>query len=255
MEMTQHAAGRFCFPELTTSDIAGAKRFYAELLGWTTFDVPSAQGSYALARVDGRDVAGIHLSTRGEARWLQYVSVDSTDRAAARAAELGGIVRVAPFDVPGVGRMAMIEDPARAAFALWEPRGMIGSQLEDVPGAPCWYELLTHDLARASRFYSRLFGWTIVEKDLPTVGAYSVARLDDKSVAGLMSIREEWGEVAPVWNVYFAVADCDEAARKVEQLGGCVIVAPRTVPGSGRFAPFTDPAGAGFDVFEPLPRP
>jgi predicted enzyme related to lactoylglutathione lyase len=127
---------------------------------------------------------------------------------------------------------------------------MIGAQLEDAPGAPCWYELLTHDLERATRFYSELFGWTVTEKDLPTVGPYSVARLADTSVAGLMTIRKEWGEVAPVWNVYFGVRSCDEAAKATRELGGCVIVEPRTVPGSGRFALFADPADAGFDVFE-----
>lgn len=250
MEISSHAPGRFCFPELSTNDVAGAKAFYGQLLGWTTFDVPSAQGSYALARVGGRDVAGIHLSTRGEPRWLPYVSVLSAEVTAARAAELGGTVRVPPFDVPGVGRMAMIEDPARAEVALWEPRGMIGSQLEDVPGAPCWYELLTHDLARATRFYSDLFGWTITEKDIPTVGPYSVARMDDRSVAGLMTIRKEWGEVAPVWNVYFCVEDCAATARRARELGGCVVVEPRRVPGTGVFALLTDPRGAGFDVFE-----
>jgi len=177
MEITAHAPGTFCFPELKTRDIAGSQRFYGQLLGWTTFDVPSAEGSYSLARVDGHDVAGMHLSSRGEPAWLCYVAVESADRTAGRAAELGGTVHVAPFDVHGVGRMAMIEDPAQATFAVWEARGMVGARLADQPGAPCWYELVTHELPLASRFYVGLFEWTTVEKTIGGVGPYTVARV------------------------------------------------------------------------------
>ena len=118
MQVTAHPPGTFCFPELNTRDLPGAKGFYSALLGWTVFDVPSAEGSYSLARVGGHDVAGIHLSVRGEPSWLCYVAVESADQSAARAAEPGGTVRVPPFEVHGVGRMVLIEDPAQAMFAV-----------------------------------------------------------------------------------------------------------------------------------------
>lgn len=250
MEIRSHAPGTFCFPELNTSDMDGAKRFYGELLGWTAFDVPSAAGGYSLMQVDGKDVAGLHRSGRGEPSWLCYVAVDSTDRVAARAVELGGTQVVAPFDVPGVGRMAMIEDPARATFALWEARGMIGARLGDQCGAPCWYELLTHDLAAAGRFYSGLFGWSALEKTIETVGPYTTLGNGDQSAAGMMSIRKEWGEVAPRWQVYFAVDDCELAARQSAALKGRVIAGPIDVPGVGQFAVLADPSDAVFVVFE-----
>src|SRR5262245_19355930 len=200
MEIKSYPVGTFCFPELNTRDVEAAKRFYGAVLGWTAFDVPSAQGSYTLARVNGKDVAGIHLSSRDRPSWLHYVAVESADRFAARAAELGGTVEVAPFDVPGVGRMAMIRDPAEACFALWQATGMIGARLADEPGAPAWYELVTHDIERATRYYEALFGWTAPEKNIAEVGPYSVARIGERQVGGLMSIRKEWGEgVAAQW--------------------------------------------------------
>ncbi len=250
MEITSHVPGTFCFPELNTSDMDGAKRFYSELLGWTVFEIPSSEGSYALARVDGRDVAGIHRSSRGEPSWLCYVAVDSSDRVSARATELGGTHLVAPFDVPGVGRMAMIQDPAEAVFGLWEARGMIGARLADQPGAPCWYELVTHDLPLASRFYTGLFAWKMAEKTIPTVGPYTVARIGEPPVAGLMSIRKEWGEWAARWQVYFSVGDCACSVKDAVSLGGRVITGPNLVPETGTFAVLADPLEAVFVAFE-----
>jgi predicted enzyme related to lactoylglutathione lyase len=255
MELTSHAAGTFCFPELNTRDMEGSKRFYGPLLGWTCFDVPSAAGTYSLLRVDGKDVAGLHLSERGPASWVCYVAVDSADRVAGRAAELGGKVLAPPFDVPGIGRMAFLEDPAQARFALWEARGMIGSSLEDQPGAPCWYELITHDLPRAARFYAELFGWSPVDRAVEGFGPYTVARLGQQSVAGLMSIPTEWGAVSPRWQVYFSVADCDRATREAAGLKGRVVTGPTELPEIGRFAILADTSDAPFGVFQAPTRP
>jgi uncharacterized protein len=251
VDVASHSPGTFCFPELNTSDVAKAKAFYSGVLGWSTYDVPSAGGSYALARAQGKDVAGLHLSSRDRARWLHYVSVASTDRAASDAAELGATVEAAPFDVPGVGRMAMLRDPAGARFALWQAAGMIGARLADEPGAPAWYELVTHDLGRATRFYERLFGWSAPERTVPEVGPYTVASLGDRQVAGLMRIREEWGDVDPQWQVYFAVADCAGAVARARELGACIYAGPSDVRGFGRFAVLADSDGAGFGMVQP----
>jgi predicted enzyme related to lactoylglutathione lyase len=205
--------------------------------------------------VDGKDVAGLHRSDRGEPSWVCYAAVDSADRVAARATERGGKVLAPPFDVSGVGRMAFLEDPAQARFALWEARGMIGTTLEDHPGAPCWYELITHDLPRATRFYTDLFGWTAIDRSVEGVGSYTVARIGQQSVAGLMSIRKEWGAVSPRWQVYFAVEDCDRAAREAAALKGRVIAGPKDVPEIGRFAVLADTSGAVFAVFQAPHRP
>jgi uncharacterized protein len=44
--------------------------------------------------------------------------VSDTDQTAARAAELGGMVSVEPFDLPNVGRLAVLNDPEHAAFSI-----------------------------------------------------------------------------------------------------------------------------------------
>ena len=61
--------------------------------------------------------------------WLSYVSVESADQAAARAAELGGTVLAPAFDVMEAGRMAVIQDPTGGVLAA-------GSSAEAEPRLP-----------------------------------------------------------------------------------------------------------------------
>jgi hypothetical protein len=44
--------------------------------------------------------------------------------------------------------------------------------------------------------------------------------------------------------VYVTVNDVDEVARKVEELGGRLLVQPREIPKVGRFCVLQDPQGA-----------
>ncbi len=53
--------------------------------------------------------------------WLAYFAVEDTDATVARAEELGGAVAAPAFDVPGVGRMAVLTDPQGAVFAVIQP--------------------------------------------------------------------------------------------------------------------------------------
>ena len=90
---------------------------YADLFGWDYDDQPiPAGGTYSIARVDGRAVAGLsEVQAEGQPpAWTAYVTVDDADATAAKAAELGGTLLAEPFDVMDAGRMAVIADPAGA---------------------------------------------------------------------------------------------------------------------------------------------
>ncbi len=54
--------------------------------------------------------------------WMGYVQVAEVDASAAQAGALGGSVSMAPHDLPGVGRFAVIADPQGAMFAPVGPR-------------------------------------------------------------------------------------------------------------------------------------
>ena len=91
--------------------------------------------------------------------WLSYVSVASADESAGKAKELGATLMKEPFDVFTVGRMAVVQDPTGAVFALWQPGTHKGASLVNVPNSLCWNELATPDTEKAGDFYTGLFGW------------------------------------------------------------------------------------------------
>lgn len=249
---TQHAIGTFCWPELATSDQAGAKAFYAALFGWTPSDSPMGDGNvYTVFKKGDRDAAALYQMRKEQAgtppHWGAYVAVDNADDAAALATRLGGKVAMAPFDVMENGRMAVIQDPQGAMVALWQAKEHAGAGVLDEPGALCWTELMTTDTAAAARFYTGLFGWT-AESTPMGAAAYTVFKRGDKSAAGMMAISPEMGPMPPNWLGYFAVQDCDQSVARAIMLGGQVAVSPTDVPTVGRFAVLHDPQGATFAI-------
>ncbi|MGW2517259.1 VOC family protein [Streptomyces sp. NPDC001617] len=117
-----------------------------------------------------------------------------------------------------------------------------------VVGGPCWTELGTDDLEGAKGFYAELFGWRAETDPRQEAGGYAVAHLGDAAVAALTPLYQETQPVA--WNVSFAVADADAAAREVTAAGGTVLLGPMDVFDVGRFAVAVDPTGAVFQIWQ-----
>jgi predicted enzyme related to lactoylglutathione lyase len=55
------------------------------------------------------------------AQWLPYVVVEDVEATVAKAVKLGGKVCKAGFDIPEVGRIAVLSDPEGAVFGLIKP--------------------------------------------------------------------------------------------------------------------------------------
>jgi predicted enzyme related to lactoylglutathione lyase len=127
---------------LNTRDLDGAGTFYGPVFGWELFDaggpgpmwVLPAYGDFLERRTPGmrENMANMGAPARFEEvvagvapiaddqpdtppHWGVTFAVDDADAIAARAAELGGEVVVAPFEAPWV-RMTVITDPQGATF-------------------------------------------------------------------------------------------------------------------------------------------
>jgi predicted enzyme related to lactoylglutathione lyase len=257
-EFKQHAAGTFCYCELASADPQVSGKFYMDLFGWGRNDQDLGEfGIYTQFQLDGKTVASQFQLPQEQqqnnvpSNWGQYVAVADADAAAAAAQELGGQLVMGPMDVFDHGRMAVLADPCGAVFSVWQAKENIGIVLRDDPNTMCWNELLTTDSSRATAFYGTLFGWEPKSMEMGELGVYTSLMLgDDQPAAGMMPIRPDMGPIPSHWMVYFGVADLAAAYAAVALAGGCGMVAPTEIPGSGRFAVVSDPVGARFGLYQ-----
>ena len=127
--MSSH--GHFLWNELNTHHVDRAKAFYEATIGWTFVPMPMGEGmTYWLAKVGETSVAGFFEMSGPyfegvPDHWLPYLGVDDVDARIAKLPEAGGTVLRAPWDIPGVGRIAIVKD-ATGAVAGWmtPPPGM-----------------------------------------------------------------------------------------------------------------------------------
>jgi predicted enzyme related to lactoylglutathione lyase len=110
-------------------------------------------------------------------------------------------------------------------------------------GAFSWFELMTSDIAAATNFYTKLFGWTTENMSMEG-GTYTVVKVADKGVGGIMNMPPTAQGMPPMWGVYVTVNDVDATAKKAQDLGGKVIMPPKDIPDVGRFCVIQDPQGA-----------
>jgi uncharacterized protein len=260
-ETPQYAPGTFCWVELGTTDSEAAKKFYTELFGWGIEDHPMGPaGVYTILKQDGKDVGGAYklepemMNNGVPPHWLSYVSVASADESAAKAKSLGATLMKEPFDVFTLGRMAVVQDPTGAVFAIWQAGTQAGSGVVNVPNSFCWNELATPDPDKAGDFYSGLFGWGKNSQDMGGM-TYTSFINGDRPAGGMYKPTPEMGEMPPNWLVYFAVADADATATKAGELGATLLVPPSDIPGIGRFSVIQDPQGAVFGIIKLLNPP
>ena len=257
-DVSSHSPGAFSWVELATTDPKAAVSFYRSLFGWDVVEHDMGpEGVYTIFTVRDRDVAAAAGQQAQERQmgvpphWNLYVTVTDADAATTKAAGLGGTVIVPPFDVMNHGRMAVIQDPSGAMFSLWQPKEHIGVKINNEPGALCWSELTTRDANAASAFYTDMFGWRGKHSNVGTPTEYHEFSVGAQPSIGMMPMPQEMPPTVPsYWMPYFQVADLDATVSKATSEGGKLMIGPAPIPGTGRFAIFTDPQGAMFAGFQ-----
>ena len=251
-ERTQHAPGTFCWADLSTTDPEAAKAFYSGLFGWEAEDMPVGDGTvYSMMRLEGRNVAAIAPQPPQQRDagvppvWNSYVSVESADATAERAAELGATVHAPAFDVREAGRMAVIQDPQGAFFLAWEPRRHIGAGLVNAPGALVWNELASPDLEASTSFYRELFGWAIAP--FSSEGEPYLGIKNGEANNGGMREPNPPG-TPPHWLAYFGTEDVEAGLARVQELGGTTLAGPIDIK-IAKIGIVQDPQGAVFALY------
>lgn len=116
------------------------------------------------------------------------------------------------------------------------------------------FEIPADDIEKLRRFYSRLFGWKIEKMPGPTeYWGIQTVPVDEKGTpirAGVNGgmMKKQNPEHKPV--NYIAVESIDEYVKKIDALGGKVLVPKMEVPGMGWWAMALDPEGNQFGIFQ-----
>lgn len=115
------AEQRVGWNELSTSDPAAARRFYAEQFGWGMDDFMDmgAMGEYRFIDHDGTRLGALCGTMPGvQPKWRFYVRVPSIAKAKQTVEDHGGTVAMGPHEVPTGDWILIGFDPQGAEFAL-----------------------------------------------------------------------------------------------------------------------------------------
>lgn len=258
-ERTTYPPGVPCWVETLQREPRAAQDFYSSLFGWEI--ACDDGGDYAVARLRGRDVAGIGAlpddSDGLAVSWLTHVRVDSADDAARAAAAAGGTIVREAFDVEPAGRLAVLADPGGATFCAWEAGIREGAELINEHGAWAMSALQSSDQPAALAFYGALFGWepeAFGPMTLFRLPGYVGGTEEQPVPRDVVAVLMPADRAPSRWGVDFWVADADATAAQAEALGGTAVVAPHDTPGF-RNAILADPEGATFSVDQLVPAP
>ncbi|MES4886874.1 VOC family protein [Streptomyces sp. NPDC096012] len=114
--------------ELHVGDPQAAIGFYRGLFGWRAEELRAPGMTYQVLSIGEGDqqegafggVAPLQ-GGREDARWVPYFAVADADAVAVAVADNGGTVLMPAANVPDVGRIAWLADPAGAVFAVLRP--------------------------------------------------------------------------------------------------------------------------------------
>ncbi|KUN89435.1 hydrolase [Streptomyces bungoensis] len=250
--MAVQPEGTPCWADAMFGDVEAAKTFYGDVLGWTFGDSSPEYGNYTQAYADGRAVAAVVPPMPGEtgqSQWCLYFATPDAAATARRIRDNGGEVLMEPMRVGDLGTLCLAREPSGAVFGLWQAGTHEGFEATAVPGAYCWAEVFTREPEKADTFLTAVFPYRAKEIEDDAVD-FRMFDVGEKTVLGRMRMTDDFPPEVPSYiNVYFTVADCDEAVARATGLGGVLRFGPMSSP-FGRFAALSDPQGAQFSVID-----
>ncbi len=252
------ALGSHVWYELMTPDPEGAKAFYEAVVpGWAIGERMGDMDYRMIGRSDGGNAGGV-LRLTDEMRqhgarpiWLGYIGADDVDSTVARVEAKSGKVLMPAWDIPEVGRIAMVADPQGSPFYVMKPIPPAGDEKKasDVFSRTeeqriGWNELNTPDAAAARKFYGELFGWTSDEfMPMGELGEYRFFAHQGSTIGALSGCVAG----APAgWRYYIRVPSISKSAEAVKAGGGTIAMGPHEVPTGDHIIIGHDPQGAEF---------
>jgi len=258
---SEYPSGVPCWVDTLQPDPRAATQFYGKLFGWE-FAGPGRMpdgGEYYVARMRGLDVAGVGSAPKENAGppafWNTYVAVDDVAAACEKVRAAGGSVVAGASDALPAGRLAVVTDPAGAAFCLWEARERCGAHVVNESAAWSMSALIVADTQRAAHFYAEIFGWqtepfsaggtTLTLLRRPGYfGGEPEQPVPRDVVAVILPMGAEFPAGTPAhWRAGFWIGDVDAAAATAASAGATLVEPPNDAAGFRRTI-IRDPQGA-----------
>ena len=125
--MSEHH-GKVHWTELATREVDKSIAYYSEVCGWTFEAMDMGDmGMYHVGSNNGVPTVGIYNIADMPGmedtppHWMSYLAVSDLDASVAKTKAHGGQIIRDAFEVPDVGRMAIVADPGGAVVALMTP--------------------------------------------------------------------------------------------------------------------------------------
>ena len=222
--------------DLLSSDIERTRAFYSQLFGWDA----SEPNEDSAATSASRTAAGLRMGGAMAARtrnptpdtWSVYLSTDDAQKTLESAVAHGGQVYVEPMTVGDMGTMAVLADASGAAVGVWQPNthtgfGAAGRSVRTElvrTATPATTTQLLRSIATSST------GTPTSRAIRPTCGTPS-SRTATQQLAGIMDATQYLPEGVPAhWVIFFGVDDTDATLARVVELGGSIMMPPKTRP-------------------------
>lgn len=117
-------------------------------------------------------------------------------------------------------------------------------------GSIGWIDLTVPDAVAVRDFYSAVTGWTAAGIDMGGYEDFVMNRPDGDSAAGICHARGGNAGLPAQWLIYIIVSDLDASLARTRELGGEVLLGPKQMGPTQRYAVIRDPAGAAAALFE-----
>ena len=219
---------KFVWADLSTYNLSTAKKFYSEVFGWNWHNLKNyiknnSDDNYLLALAsDNNPAAGLFLMPEKFAQirmpsfWMSYLAVADIEKTVILAKQSGAIIEVSP-ETFGVGKIALIRDPAGAGFTVCE--GIDFDTEKKSFGKMIWNELFISDLNLVSSFYKNTFDWHF---ELVADGQYWILNKKNECIASAQVASDEVRGKKQYWAVHFSVSSLAKTKTIIEKSGGKV---------------------------------
>ena len=212
----------FVWVDLSTFDIAEAKKFYSAVFGWKYKE----DNGYQYAQIGAKQVSALFLMPEYLQKinmpsfWMSYISVNDASETVKAAKKVEGvIVEVEPFDFAG-GKAALIRDPSGAGFTVYDGPELQVKSNNLSHGNVVWNELIVDSIENVRSFYETVFGFKITTDTSYDGERYKVSNTNGTYIAGIEVLPEDQRGSKVYWLVLFAVKNISEFSNLIERNGG-----------------------------------